>query len=237
MIIEPIAYLHNDFKEKFGLPRQSLLCPSLESFIEFEPKYSVAEAVRGLGEYSHLWIIWEFSRNERRNTSNDKSPSDFIPTVRPPRLGGNKRIGVFATRSPFRPNNLGLTCVKLLEVITEGQKIKLKVSGADMMDGTPIYDIKPYIPYADSHPEAVGSFADDFADVRYKVSYDEKIEDIINRNLNGAQREALLEVLSQNPKPGYCTDESREYRMKYAGADVAFIVTGTDVVITDIIFS
>ena len=156
--IHPIAHIHSEFPTKFGIPRQSGLAPSLRAEILFEPEYRVAEAVRGLEEFSHVWLIWQFSQAVRQGWS---------PTVRPPRLGGNKRMGVFATRSPFRPNNLGLSSVKLEEIRLDPQRGPvLLVSGADLLDGTPILDIKPYLPYVDSHPDAVGGFADPVKNLR-----------------------------------------------------------------------
>ena len=215
MIIEPIAYLQNDYDEKFGVPRQSLLCNAAESYIIFEPQYSVPEAVRGIEEYSHLWLIWEFDRNE------DKT---FSPTVRPPRLGGNTRVSVFAPRSPGRPNRQGVSCGKGLEPkILEG-RIIIKVSGADMVNGTPIYDIKPYIPYADAHPEASGSFAQVHSGDRLKVEVSDKVSTGLSKILTSSQLEGLMESLALDPRPSYIADSDREYRMKYAGIDISFEV-------------
>lgn len=210
--METIAHIYNDFPTKFALPRQSGLVPSLKSKIIFTPKYRVSEALRGIEEFSHLWLIWEFS--EAKNL-------EWYPTVRPPRLGGNKRIGVFATRSPFRPNSMGLTCVKLdgIEHDREDGDI-LIVSGADIMDGTPIYDIKPYIPYADSRPDAVGSFADKHADDAYKVEISAKFLNMIPEE----KRDTLIGVLSQDPRPAYQDDPERIYGFIYGGYEVKFSV-------------
>ena len=170
MELKAIAHMRSDFPEKFGIPRQSGLVEELESRIVFEKEYAIAEAFRGLEEYSHIWIIWGFSRNEGK---------EWSPTVRPPRLGGNTRKGVFATRSPFRPNNLGLSCVKLENIeFTENEGTVLYVSGADLMDGTPIYDIKPYLTLADCHPEAVCGFAAKTADHSLRVEFPDKLQGI-----------------------------------------------------------
>ena len=186
-----IARIHSDFPEKFGIPRQSGLVPALRAKIVFEPEYRNPDALRGIEGFSHLWLIWQFSAAVRDTWS---------PTVRPPRLGGNERVGVFATRSPFRPNAIGLSCVKLESVQHEdGFGGVLIVSGADLMDGTPIYDIKPYLPYADAHPELL-------------------------QKLPEGQREALLGVLAQDPRPQYQNDPERVYGMSFGGWDVKFCV-------------
>ena len=210
--MEIIAHIHNDFPTKFALPRQSGLVSSLTSKIVFTPKYRVSEALRGIEEFSHLWLIWEFNQAKKE---------DWKPTVRPPRLGGNKRVGVFATRSPFRPNSLGLTCVKLERVERDSEfGDVLVVSGADIMDGTPIYDVKPYIPYADSRPDAIGSFADDHAEDSLEVSIPEELIDIIPFD----KRETLIGVLSQDPRPAYQDDPERIYGFDYAGFEIKFKV-------------
>ncbi len=211
--MEIIAHIHNDFPTKFALPRQSGLVSSLVSKIIFTPKYRVSEALRGIEEFSHLWLIWEFS--EARS-------DEWKPTVRPPRLGGNKRVGVFATRSPFRPNSMGLTCVRLerLEHDSEYGDI-LVVSGADIMDGTPIYDIKPYIPYADSRPDARGSFADEHASDSLKVDISDELLALIPAD----KRDTLIGVLSQDPRPAYQNDPERIYGFKYSGFEVKFKVS------------
>jgi len=221
--MEIIAHIHNDFPTKFALPRQSGLVSSLTSKIVFTPKYRVPEAIRGIEEFSHLWIIWEFNQAKK---------DDWKPTVRPPRLGGNKRVGVFATRSPFRPNSLGLTCVKLERVEQDGEYGDvLIVSGADIMDGTPIYDIKPYIPYADSRPDAIGSFADDHAADSLEVDIS---KELLNRVAFG-KRDTLIGVLSQDPRPAYQDDPERIYGFDYAGYEVKFKVKNSILSVVDIL--
>ena len=213
MEITPVAYIRSDLKEKFGIPRQSGLVPSLRADVVFTPPYRVPEAVRGLEDFSHVWLIWEFSRARRESWS---------PTVRPPRLGGNRRLGVFATRSPNRPNPLGLSCVKLEGVELHGPEgPALYVSGADLMDGTPIYDIKPYIPYADAHPEAAQGFAP-APEGRLRV----EIPPEIALKLPKERREALEGVLACDPRPSYQKDPERVYGMVFAGWEVRFSVDG-----------
>ena len=206
-----IARIHSDFPEKFGIPRQSGLVPALRAKIVFEPEYRNPDALRGIEGFSHLWLIWQFSAAVRDTWS---------PTVRPPRLGGNERVGVFATRSPFRPNAIGLSCVKLEGVRHEdGLGDVLIVSGADLMDGTPIYDIKPYLPYADAHPEALGGFAPS-----PKETIEVKSPPELLQKLPEGQREALLGVLAQDPRPQYQNDPVRVYGMSFGGWDVKFRV-------------
>lgn len=210
--MEIIAHIHNDFPTKFALPRQSGLVSSLTSKIIFTPKYRVPEALRGIEEFSHLWLIWEFSEAKKE---------DWHPTVRPPRLGGNKRVGVFATRSPFRPNSMGLTCVRLERIEHSGEKGDvLVVSGGDIMDGTPIYDIKPYIPYADSRPDAAGSFADDHACDSLKVDISSDLIVLIPEE----KRDTLLGVLAQDPRPAYQDDPERVYGFLYGEFEIKFKV-------------
>ena len=207
-----IARIQNGFASKFGIPRQSGLVPEVKARIVFEAEYRSAEALRGLEDFSHLWLIWEFSE-ARRDT--------WSPTVRPPRLGGNRRMGVFATRSPFRPNPIGLSCVKLEEIdwrAPDGPA--LIVSGADLKNGTPIYDIKPYLPYADSHPEAKGGFADAAGDRRVKV---ECAPELLNQ-IPECHQSAVLSLLEQDPRPSYQSDPNRVYGMEYAGMDIRFSV-------------
>ena len=211
--IEPIAHIRTDFHEKFGIPRQSGLVAALEGTVVFTEKYRDASALRGIEGYSHLWLIWQFS----------ESVSDrFSPTVKPPRLGGNRRMGVFATRSPFRPNALGLSCVRLAGVaLSTPEGPVLHVMGADLMDGTPIYDIKPYLPAADCHPEATGGFTEGIAYPRLAVEFPESL---LGRIPEG-KRAALLEVLAQDPRPGYRGDgDERRYGVAFAGFDVRFEV-------------
>ena len=208
-----IARIRSDFPEKFGIPRQSGLVPQLRAKIVFEPEFRNADALRGIEGFSHLWLIWQFSAAVRETWS---------PTVRPPRLGGNERVGVFATRSPFRPNAVGLSCVKLEGVAhEEGSGDVLIVLGADLMDGTPIYDVKPYLPYADAHPEARGGFA---PSPKETVAVDCPPE--LLAALPEGQREALLGVLAQDPRPQYQHDPERVYGMSFGGWDVKFRVCG-----------
>lgn len=201
-----IAHIQTDFKDKFGIPRQSGRVPSLLGRIVFEEEYRNPDALRGIEGFSHLWLIFDFSKSHRE---------DWSPTVRPPRLGGNRRIGVFASRSPFRPNPVGLSVVKLERV----EKGELIVSGVDLLDGTPIYDIKPYLPFADSIPDAVGGYADDFEDYKLEVEFP---EDLLHR-LPQDKRQAAIDCLAQDPRPAYQEDE-RRYSMAFAGCDIRFFV-------------
>ena len=207
-----IAHIHTEFPTKFGIPRQSGIIGSLQGTIVFEPEYRSPEAVRGLEEFSHLWLLWEFSEAKRDGWS---------PTVRPPRLGGNVRKGVFATRSPFRPNPIGLSSVRLERIETDSALGPvLHVSGADLMDGTPIYDIKPYIVYTDSHPEAVSGFAVQPAEYLLDVTIPEELLDRIPE----AQRESLIAVLAHDPRPQYQDDPERVYGMEFAGMEIKFTI-------------
>ncbi|MBQ5837915.1 MAG: tRNA (N6-threonylcarbamoyladenosine(37)-N6)-methyltransferase TrmO [Clostridia bacterium] len=219
--IKPIAYIRNDLKTKFGVPRQSGLANSLLSEIVFTPEYRVSDALRGITDFSHIWLIWSFSE-ARRN--------DWSPTVRPPRLGGNERVGVFATRSPYRPNSLALSCVKLERVEhREGFGDILVVSGADLMNGTPIYDIKPYLPYADSIEDAVGGFAPDGGKTLEVI--DEKGE--LNK-LSVEKRNALTELLARDPRPQYHNDSERIYGMEYGDFEIKFRVDGNGLFIVSV---
>lgn len=210
-----IARIRSAFPEKFGIPRQSGLVEELQARIVFEPEYRSTDAVRGLEEFSHLWLIWEFSEAKRDTWS---------PTVRPPRLGGNQRMGVFATRSPFRPNPVGLSCVKLDRVELDAVLGPvIHVRGADLMDGTPIFDIKPYIPYADCHPEAVGGFAADKPEEKLQVDIPEIFESVAAPEVMNA----LRGVLAQDPRPAYQKDPERVYGLSFAGMEVRFRVEGT----------
>lgn len=223
MEITPVAYIRSDLKEKFGIPRQSGLVPSLRADVVFTPPYRVPEAVRGLEDFSHVWLIWEFSRARRESWS---------PTVRPPRLGGNRRLGVFATRSPFRPNALGLSAVRLDAVEPDTpQGPILHVSGADLLDGTPIYDIKPYIPYADAIPEASGGFTDRVDRLLLAVDCP---PDLLER-VPPEKREALLAVLAQDPRPSYQEDPERVYGMAFAGLNVKFSVSRGQLMVLEIL--
>lgn len=210
--IQIIARMHSDFPTKFGIPRQSGLVAELESTIVFEPEYRNADALRGIDGYSHLWIIWQFSQAVRQ---------DWSPTVRPPRLGGNTKMGVFATRSPFRPNNLGLSCVRLLGVEeTADNGTVLRVAGADLMDGTPIFDIKPYIPYSDSFPDALGGFTDTADDFLLQVEFPVNLLEILPES----KRQAAIGVLSHDPRPSYQRKPDRIYGLNFAGFDIRFTV-------------
>ena len=209
--IRPIARMRSDFPTKFGIPRQSGLVEELRSTIVFEPEFRNPDTLRGMEGFSHLWLIWQFSEAVRDNWS---------PTVRPPRLGGNTRIGVFATRSPFRPNNLGLSCVKLLSIEHTAEGAVLHVAGADLMDGTPIYDIKPYITYSDCHPDAKSGFADLVRGKVLLVDFPKELLEFYPEE----QREAVIGILAQDPRPAYDTDETRVYGVEFAGFDVRFTV-------------
>lgn len=212
--IHPIAVMRSDFATKFGIPRQSGLVEELESTIIFEPAYRNPDALRGIEGYSHLWIIWQFSQAVR---------ADWSPTVRPPRLGGNARMGVFATRSPFRPNNLGLSCVRLLGVEhTADCGTVLRVGGADLMDGTPIFDIKPYIPYGDCYPEATGGFTETAGAFLLEVDFPEALLCL----LPPEKRNAAVGVLSHDPRPSYQRAPGRVYGLTFAGFDIRFTVEG-----------
>ncbi len=209
MEIKPIAYIKTDFKEKFGIPRQSGIVENIKGEIIFEKPYRNPDSLRGIDEYSHLWLIFDFSENHR---------DIFSPTVRPPRLGGNTRVGVFATRSPFRPNNLGLSCVKL-EGIKEDKNLGniLVVSGVDLLDNTPIYDIKPYIPYCDCKTDAKGSFSDDFKDYKINVLYDEKVF----YNIPKDKKEQIIRLIEQNPKPAY-KEQEKTYKFLFSDYEICY---------------
>lgn len=207
-----IAHIYNDFPTKFGIPRQSGLAEGVVGRIVFEPEYAVADAVRGLENYSHIWLIWQFSEAMRDTWS---------PTVRPPRLGGNKRMGVFATRSPFRPNSIGLSSVKLERVEQTAQGPVLIVSGADLMDSTPILDIKPYLPFTDSHPDAVGGFSDEVRDYSLEVI----IPDEIAKKIAPEKLSALRQILSGDPRPSYHDDPDRIYGFLFADMEIKFSVS------------
>ena len=220
--IKIIAHIQSDFPTKFGIPRQSGLVESLKARIVFEPEYRNADALRGMEEYSHLWLIWEFSEAKRESWS---------PTVRPPRLGGNKRMGVFATRSPYRPNPIGLSCVKLenIDYTTENGPVII-VSGADLLDGTPIYDIKPYLPFVDSQPEALGGFADTVKDDQLTVQCSEELM----RHIPEQHRQAIMDILAQDPRPHYQQDPNRIYGMEFADMEIKFRVEEKTLTICEI---
>ena len=220
--MRPIARIHSDFATKFGIPRQSGVVGSLQAEIIFEPEFRSRDAVRGLEAFSHIWLIWEFSENVR---------ADWSPTVRPPRLGGNVRMGVFATRAPFRPNPIGLSCVRL-EGIDYGGKDGpiLRVRGADMLDGTPVYDIKPYLPFVDSHPEATGGFAGPARE--HALTVEIPPEQLSRFPVE--KRDALVGVLAQDPRPRYQADASRVYGLEFGGYEVKFTVSDQILTVTDI---
>ena len=209
MNIEPIAYFRSPLTSKFGIPRQSGIVAELRGRIEFVPSYRNADALRGLEDYDYLWIIWGFSENV---------DAEKHPMVRPPLLGGNERVGVWATRSPFRPNNLGLSSVRIGKIDTE--HVAINVYGADLMDGTPIYDIKPYLPYVDSHPDARGGFTDQHEWHRLQVS----VPDELYRVMSKEDVKVLIEALSLDPRPHYQSDANRQYGMPFMGYDIRFHV-------------
>ena len=211
-MIKPIGYIQSDFKEKFGIPRQSGRAPSLKAKIIFNPEYRNDDAFRGIEGFSHLWILFDFSLAHK---------NEFVPLVRPPRLGGNKKVGVFASRSPFRPNNIGLSSVRFLGLEkTDDFGTVLIVGGADLLDGTPIYDVKPYIPFTDSHPDAIGGYADDKKDYKLKVIMPEHIIDFFTKE----KLTALKECLEDDPRPSY-QEDVKEYGMNFAGVNVKFTVS------------
>ncbi len=212
LICTPIAHIRSAFPEKFGIPRQSGLA-DVPAEIVFEPDYRTAQAFEGLDEYSHIWLLWEFSEVSKRQ-------EEWRPMVRPPRLGGNTRVGVFATRSPFRPNPIGLSCVRLDGIQWGEEGPVLQVVGADLLDGTPILDIKPYLPYVDSHPEAEGSFAERRKEERLTVEFPQKWREKVSEE----QYRILCQLLEQNPRPSYQKDPDRIYGMRYADLEVKFTV-------------
>lgn len=220
--IHPIARMRSDFPTKFGIPRQSGLVEELRSTIVFEPEYRNPDTLRGIEGFSHLWLIWQFSEAVRR---------DWSPTVRPPRLGGNTRMGVFATRSPFRPNSLGLSCVKLLGLEETKDGTVIHVAGADLMDGTPIFDIKPYVPYSDAHPNALGGFTDTAADFILNVDFPPELLQLLPEE----KRSAAIAVLSHDPRPSYQRKADRVYGLTFAGFDIKFTVNERDLTVIDIV--
>ena len=209
--ITPVAHIESDFSEKFGIPRQSGLVDELTARVVMEPPYRRMEAFREIAGFSHLWLIWQFSEALTR---------DFRPTVRPPRLGGNRRVGVFASRAPYRPNGLGLSCVRLLRVEETERGPELVVAGADLLSGTPIFDIKPYLPYADSHPEALPGYTAQTVEHRLRVDFPEGLLE----RVPGDKRQALLGVLACDPRPGYEDKPQEVYGLAYAGLDIGFTV-------------
>ncbi|MCR4586310.1 MAG: tRNA (N6-threonylcarbamoyladenosine(37)-N6)-methyltransferase TrmO [Lachnospiraceae bacterium] len=220
--MEPIAYIHTGYSEKFGIPRQSGLVWETVGRIVFEPSYRHPDAVRGIEQYSHLWLIWDFSENHRNG---------WNATVTPPRLGGKERVGVFASRSPFRPNPIGLSCVKLLDVLDDEKFGKvLIVGGADMLDGTPVYDIKPYLPYADSHPEAEGGFGEERKDRELTVTAGDEIK----AGLGEEFYNTVSRLIAMDPRTAFIHDDKRVWGLCYEGVNVRFRVEGDTAVITEI---
>ena len=221
--MQVIATIRTDFPTKFGIPRQSGIVDTLRAKIVFEPAYRNPDALRGLEDFSHVWLIWQFSGNARRET--------WSPTVRPPRLGGNTRMGVFATRSPFRPNPIGLSSVRIekIQLHTEEGPV-IWVSGADLMDGTPIYDIKPFIPYADNHPDARVGFTNDTSGYTLTVTFPEQLLE----QVPVSHREALRGVLAHDPRPSYQHDPERVYGMEFAGMEIRFRVDGEQLIVCSV---
>ncbi|MBQ9964500.1 MAG: tRNA (N6-threonylcarbamoyladenosine(37)-N6)-methyltransferase TrmO [Clostridia bacterium] len=217
-----VAYIHNDFRSKFGIPRQSGLLPDMVSTIVFEPRFRDPEALRGIEGYSHLWLLWDFSEAHQ---------DGFQPTVRPPRLGGNRRMGVFATRSPFRPNAIGLSSVRLVAVEqTEEWGTVLRVAGADLKDHTPILDIKPYIAYTDSHPDAVGGFSDAVRDYALQVEFP---AELLTR-IHSEKQATVLDILKQDPRPSYQQDPERIYGMDFGDWNIRFTVNGDTLTVVEV---
>ncbi len=230
MIIEPIAHIYNDLPEKFGVPRQSGLVPELKGTVVFCPAYRNVEALRGLEEFSHIWLLWDFSLCHETSDGKD-NVAGWQPTVRPPRLGGNVRMGVFATRSPFRPNHIGLSCVKVegIELDTPQGPV-IHVSGADLMNGTPIYDIKPYIRFTDSHPEAISGFVDTVEKPVLKVHFPENLLAVIPSD----KQSAVLHLLSQDPRPAYHNDADKVYGLSFDTYNIHFRVRNSELEVVDV---
>lgn len=220
MEIKPIAYIYTDFKEKFGIPRQSGRNKTALGKIVLEKEFAVCDAFKGIEQFSHLWLIFDFSKSHTEK---------FNPTVRPPRLGGNKRVGVFATRSPFRPNSLGLSVVKL-ESIDFSNGVNLIVTGVDLLNGTPIYDIKPYIPYADAIDGALGGFSEDFKDYALEVIFPENLLSLIPED----KKETLISSLKDDPRPSYIENDERVYNMKFDCFDIGFKVSKQTLTVTEV---
>ena len=210
--IAPVAHIESDFAEKFGIPRQSGLVDTLTARVVMEPPYRRMEAFREIAGFSHLWLIWQFS---------EALTQDFRPTVRPPRLGGNRRVGVFASRAPYRPNGLGLSCVRLLRLEETDRGPELVVAGADLLDGTPIFDIKPYLPYADSHPDALPGYTAQTVEHRLQVDFPAELL----QKVPADKRQSLMGVLACDPRPGYEDKPQMVYGLAYAGLDIGFMVT------------
>lgn len=225
MELVQIATIRNGWKEKFGIPRQSSLIEEIPSRIVFEKEFRDLNAIRGMEGFSHLWLIWGFSANKKR---------DWSPTVKPPRLGGNARMGVFATRSPYRPNPIGLSCVRLISIDTAGEeKPVLTVAGADLMDGTPIYDIKPFLPFADNHPDAFGGFADEVKDYALTVNWPEDLQELVPEE----EVPVITAILQGDPRPAYKRDREPEriYGVIYNGKDIRFRVKDSVLTVCEIV--
>lgn len=233
MHLQIIAHAHNGFSQKFGIPRQSREDSCIETHIIFTPAYRVREALRGIEDYSHLWLLWGFHEAMKQEGDEIRGENSWSPTVRPPRLGGNKRMGVFATRSPFRPNPIGLTSVQLLRIEeTSDNGLVLVVSGADLLDGTPIYDIKPYLAFSDSHPQAKSGFAEATQDYRLQVEINNEL--LAQTMRKGCPWDAIHEILSQDPRPAYQHDPKRIYHLDYAEWKIDFTVEDTTVHVRNI---
>lgn len=235
MDLKVIAYARNGFSQKFGIPRQSREESCIETHIIFAPAFRVREALRGIEEYSHLWLLWGFHEVEGENgkLKGENGKLVWSPTVRPPRLGGNKRMGVFATRSPFRPNNIGLTCVKLLRIEDDAENgLVLVVSGADLLNGTPIYDIKPYLAFSDSRPDAKNGFAEATKDYQLEVHISEEMKQEAIRN--GCPMAAICEILRQDPRPAYQNNPQRVYYVDYDCWTVGFVVSDANVCVKEL---
>jgi tRNA-Thr(GGU) m(6)t(6)A37 methyltransferase TsaA len=235
MDLKVIAYARNGFSQKFGIPRQSREESCIETHIIFAPAFRVREALRGIEEYSHLWLLWGFHevQGENGKLKGENGKLDWSPTVRPPRLGGNKRMGVFATRSPFRPNNIGLTCVKLLRIEDDAENgLVLVVSGADLLNGTPIYDIKPYLAFSDSRPDAKNGFAEATKDYQLEVHISEEMKQEAIRN--GCPMAAICEILRQDPRPAYQNNPQRVYYIDFECWTVGFVVSNANVCVKEL---
>lgn len=218
--VKPIGYIKSDFSEKFGIPRQSGRAPSLKAKVIFNPEYRSDDALRGIEGFTHLWILFDFSKAHK---------DEFSPLVRPPRLGGNKKVGVFASRSPFRPNHIGLSSVKFEKLEkTEKYGTVIVISGADLLDGTPVYDVKPYLPFTDCHPDAKGGYAEELKDYKLKVNLCDEVFSLLSQE----KIDALTECLADDPRPSY-QDDGKEYGLTFAGVNLKFTVqNGTLTVIS-----
>lgn len=225
--IEPIAHIYTDFDEKFGIPRQSGCVPSLMGKIVFKKKYRNDESLRGLDGYSHIWVLFDFSETKTKE-------GEWTPTIRPPRLGGNKKVGVFASRSPFRPNSIGLSSFKLERIEkTKKEGSVLIVSGIDLLNKTPIYDIKPYLRYTDCHPEALGGYAEEVLSHYLEVDFPDDLLKIIPEE----KRQTIIDCLSQDIRPGYQNDENKVYKMKFSDYDIKFSVNNNTVSVISVLMS